>query len=153
LIPDFAGQESALSLVIAAQPDVLNHNIETAPALYPLVRPKADYQRSLRILRLAKQNGLVTKTGLMLGLGETNDEVTAVMTDLREVRCEILTLGQYLQPSESHLPIDRYVTPEEFDHFKQAGIQMGFLHVEAGPLVRSSYHAAACFDQKANQVD
>ena len=150
LIPDFAGQESALSIVIAAQPDVLNHNIETAPALYPLVRPKADYQRSLRILRLAKQNGLVTKTGLMLGLGETNDEVTAVMTDLREVRCDILTLGQYLQPSESHLPIDRYVTPEEFDHFKQAGIQMGFLHVEAGPLVRSSYHAASCFDERTN---
>jgi len=89
----------------------------------------------------------------MLGLGETNDEVTGVMRDLREVRCDILTLGQYLQPSEFHLPIDRYVTPEEFDHFKQAGIQMGFLHVEAGPLVRSSYHAAACFDQKANQVD
>lgn len=150
LIPDFAGLDSALSLVIAARPDILNHNVETAPSLYPLVRPQADYQRSLRILHVAKQNSLVTKTGLMLGLGETNDEVTAVMKDLRDVRCDILTLGQYLQPSTFHLPIDRYVTPEEFDYFKRIGIQMGFRHVEAGPLVRSSYHAASCFDEKTN---
>jgi len=145
LIPDFNGSESALSAVIEAMPDVLNHNIETVPSLYPIVRPEADYHRSLRVLDLAKQQGMLTKTGLMLGLGETNDEVLAVMNDLREVQCDILTLGQYLQPSSAHLSIDRYVTPEEFDELKQIGIELGFRHIEAGPLVRSSYHAASSF--------
>lgn len=147
LIPDFNGSESALSLVIQAKPDVLNHNIETVPSLYPQVRPEADYQRSIRVLELAKQQGMLTKTGLMLGLGEINNEVLDVMRDLRNIDCDILTLGQYLQPSSIHLAIDRYIKPEEFDQFKQAGEQIGFRHVEAGPLVRSSYHAASSFDK------
>lgn len=147
LIPDFRGSESALAIVIEAKPDVLNHNIETIPSLYPLVRPEADYYRSLKMLQNAKQTGMKTKTGLMLGLGETNDEVLAVMHDLRKIDCDILTLGQYLQPSSKHLLIDRYLTPEEFDWFKQTAEKMGFRHVEAGPLVRSSYHAASSFEE------
>lgn len=146
LIPDFNGLESALSTVIHASPDVLNHNMETVTSLYPTVRPQADYYRSRKVLELAKKQGMLTKTGLMLGLGETNDEVLSVMHDLREIECDILTLGQYLQPSASHLAIDRYLTPAEFDQIKQAGENMGFLHVEAGPLVRSSYHAGSGFD-------
>lgn len=147
LIPDFKGSESALSNVIEASPDVLNHNIETIPSLYPSVRPEADYQQSLKVLALAKQKSMLTKTGLMLGLGETNDEVFAVMHDLREVDCNILTLGQYLQPSSKHLAIDRYLSPAEFNQFKKTGEELGFRHVEAGPLVRSSYHAGSSFDQ------
>lgn len=146
LIPDFQGFARALSSVIAAKPDVLNHNMETVPSLYPIVRPQADYRRSLRVLALAKQEGMITKTGLMLGLGETLDEVIGVMQALREVKCDILTLGQYLQPSQDHVLIDRYVTPEEFNRLKEVGLNLGFLHVEAGPLVRSSYHAASCYD-------
>lgn len=146
LIPDLQGSARALLSVIAAKPDVLNHNIETAPSLYPIVRPQANYERSLRVLDLAKREGMITKTGLMLGLGETLTEVIDVMQALREVSCDILTLGQYLQPSSEHLVIDRYVTPEEFRRLKEVGMDLGFLHVEAGPLVRSSYHAAACFD-------
>jgi lipoic acid synthetase len=146
LIPDFNGSKSAISTVIEASPDVLNHNIETVPSLYPVVRPEADYQRSLEVLRFAKQQGMLTKTGLMLGVGETDDEVVAVMHDLREVDCDILTLGQYLQPSAKHVAIDRYLTPGEFDQFKKNGEEMGFRHVEAGPLVRSSYHAGSSFE-------
>jgi lipoic acid synthetase len=149
LIPDFNGLESALSTVISASPDVLNHNIETVPSLYPAVRPEASYYRSMRVLKLAKQQGMLTKTGLMLGLGEKNDEVLDVMRDLRNIDCDILTLGQYLQPSASHLSIDRYLTPGEFHQFKLAGEKMGFRHVEAGPLVRSSYHAGSSFNQIA----
>lgn len=147
LIPDFKGSENSLSIVIHAKPDILNHNVETVPSLYPVVRPEANYQQSIEVLQFAKQKGMMTKTGLMLGLGESNDEVLAVMNDLREVDCDILTLGQYLQPSATHLPIDRYVTPDEFAVFKQKGEAMGFKHVEAGPLVRSSYHAASCFEK------
>lgn len=146
LIPDFQGALSAQQLVFAARPDVLNHNIETVPSMYPRVRPQADYRRSMRLLEAAKEAGLVTKTGLMLGLGETEAEVVEVMRDLRRVRCDILTLGQYLQPSAAHVPIDRYVSPTDFDRLKAIGIDLGFLHVEAGPLVRSSYHAGECFD-------
>jgi lipoic acid synthetase len=146
LIPDFKGSAAALSTVIEASPDVLNHNMETVPSLYPLVRPEADYQRSMKVLRHAKQQGMLTKTGLMLGLGETDDEVLAVMYNLREVDCGILTLGQYLQPSAKHVAIDRYLTPGEFDHFKKVGEAMGFRHIAAGPLVRSSYHAGSSFD-------
>jgi lipoic acid synthetase len=146
LIPDFNGSKSAISTVIEASPDVLNHNIETVPSLYPVVRPEADYQRSLEVLRFAKQQGMLTKTGLMLGVGETDDEVVAVMHDLREADCDILTLGQYLQPSAKHVAIDRYLTPGEFDQFKKNGEEMGFRHVEAGPLVRSSYHAGSSFE-------
>ncbi len=145
LIPDFAGSPSALSLVIEARPDVLNHNIETVPALYPIVRPKADYRRSLTILQIAKQNGLTTKTGLMLGLGESDEAVIEVMQDLRRVDCDILTLGQYLQPSPRHLAIARYVRPSTFQRFARIGKELGFRHVEAGPLVRSSYHAGESF--------
>ena len=146
LIPDFQGSAPALSTVIAAKPDVLNHNIETVPSLYPLVRPQADYRRSLSLLAMAKQQGMITKTGLMLGLGETVEEIIAVMQELRDVNCDLLTLGQYLQPSSKHLLIDRYVTQEEFKRLKQVGMNLGFLHVESGPLVRSSYHAASGYD-------
>jgi lipoic acid synthetase len=152
LIPDFSGSESALSCVIEAKPDILNHNVETVPRLYPAARPEADYHLSLRILESAKQSGMLTKTGLMLGLGETNDEVITVMKDLRNIACDILTLGQYLQPSPNHLAIDRYVTPEEFDQFKKTGKEMDFRHVEAGPLIRSSYHAGSSYDQIAAPV-
>jgi lipoic acid synthetase len=147
LIPDFNGSESAISAVIEASPDVLNHNVETVPSLYPTVRPEADYYRSIKVLQFAKHQGMITKTGLMLGLEETNDEVVAVMHDLREVDCDIFTLGQYLQPSSAHLPIDRYVSPMEFNQLKNIGKKMGFRHVEAGPLVRSSFHAESSFDQ------
>lgn len=146
LIPDFQGSNHALSLVLAARPDVLNHNVETVPSLYSRVRPQADYHRSLQVLLVAKQEGFITKTGLMLGLGETDAEVLQVMEDLREINCDLLTLGQYLQPSAAHAPMDRYVTPEEFARLKEKGMAMGFRHIEAGPLVRSSYHAATCFD-------
>lgn len=142
LIPDFRGVRWALEIVVAARPDILNHNIETVPRLYQRVRPQAKYERSLEVLRLAKEGGMVTKSGLMLGLGEGIDEVLAVMEDLRRVGCEILTLGQYLQPTKEHLPVDRYVHPDEFRRLKGKGLMLGFRHVESGPLVRSSYHAA-----------
>ncbi len=143
LVPDFQGSEDALRVVMDAGPDVLNHNLETVPRLYPTARPGADYARSLRLLRQAKALSptALTKTGLMLGLGETPDEVRAVMADLVSVGCDLLTLGQYLQPSRAHLPVERYVPPEEFAALAREGVAMGLKHVEAGPLVRSSYHA------------
>lgn len=143
LVPDFQGSDAALQAVIDAGPDVLNHNLETVPRLYPVARLGADYDRSLRLLRRAKETapGLLTKTGLMLGLGETPDEVRAVMADLARIRCDVLTLGQYLQPSRAHLPVERWVPPEEFAALAREGMGMGLRHVEAGPLVRSSYHA------------
>jgi lipoic acid synthetase len=144
LIPDFQGNHAAVETVMEARPDVLNHNTETVPRLYRQVRLGARYERSLDVLAYAKQcgSGTPTKSGLMLGLGETQDEVLAVMRDLRAHHVNILTLGQYLRPSPKHLPIVRYVTPEEFDDLRQAGSEMGFGHVESGPLVRSSYHAS-----------
>jgi lipoic acid synthetase len=141
LIPDFKGDEFALDTVLDAFPDILNHNMETVPRLYDLARPQARYERSLELLGRAKRRGFTTKTGMMLGLGERPEEVTAVMKDLRAVDCDILTLGQYLRPTKDHLPVDRYVTPGEFAAFKKSGKEMGFRHVESGPLVRSSYHA------------
>ncbi|MDI6779906.1 MAG: lipoyl synthase [Bacteroidota bacterium] len=141
LIPDFKGDEFALNIVLDAFPDVLNHNIETVPRLYPTVRPQAKYERSLELLHLAKKRGFVTKSGLMLGLGETLEEVIEVMEDLRRVNCDILTLGQYLQPTKEHLPVDRFVHPDEFKMLREKGLEFGFKHVESGPLVRSSYHA------------
>ena len=141
LIPDFRGVEWALDIVVEARPDILNHNTETVPRLYQTVRPQAKYTRSLELLERAKRKGMVTKSGLMLGLGEKTEEVLAVLNDLRKVECDILTLGQYLQPTKEHLPVDRYVHPEEFRMFKEKGVEMGFKHVESGPLVRSSYHA------------
>jgi lipoic acid synthetase len=141
LIPDFQGMRAPLESVLAARPDILAHNTETVPRLHPLVRPQAKYDRSLQVLRRAKEAGFLTKTGVMLGLGETADEVREVMADLVRIRCDIFTLGQYLQPSAKHLPVARFWTPEEFQRLKEEGEAMGVGHVEAGPLVRSSYHA------------
>jgi lipoic acid synthetase len=143
LVPDFQGSHSAMEIVMNAHPDVLNHNTETVPRLYRQVRLGARYERSLEILRYAKQvrPHVPTKSGLMLGLGETTDEVLKVMTDLQAHHVDILPLGQYLRPSPKHLPIMRYIPQSEFDEYKRLGLQMGFAHVEAGPLVRSSYHA------------
>jgi len=143
LVPDFQGSHSAMDIVMNAHPDVLNHNTETVPRLYRQVRLGARYERSLDMLRYAKQvrPHVPTKSGLMLGLGETGQEVLNVMRDLRDQQVDILTLGQYLRPSPKHLPILRYVPQQEFDEYKKAGREMGFAHIEAGPLVRSSYHA------------
>jgi lipoyl synthase len=144
LVPDFQGSHAAMDIVMAAAPSVLNHNTETVPRLYRQVRLGAQYERSLDMLAYAKRISPVTpvKSGLMLGLGETTDEVLSVMRDLAAHGVGILTLGQYLRPSPKHLPIVRYVPPAEFSEFRRAGEAMGFDHVEAGPLVRSSYHAA-----------
>jgi len=149
LIPDFRGDWNALDTVLAARPDVLNHNTETVPRLYRQVRKGAIYERSLELLRRAKEAmpEVPTKTGLMLGLGETREEVLDAMRDLAAQNVDILTLGQYLQPTREHLPVIRFVTPAEFDEFKVLGEPMGFKHVESGPLVRSSYHA---FEQEAS---
>ncbi|HUI09142.1 MAG TPA: lipoyl synthase [Bacteroidota bacterium] len=141
LIPDFRGVRWALRLVIDEHPDILNHNTETVPRLYGRVRPQAKYARSLEVIRRSHEAGMVTKSGLMLGLGEKSEEVREVMSDLRESGCDILTLGQYLRPTMDHLPVERYVPPEEFQKFKEEGLKLGFKHVESGPLVRSSYHA------------
>jgi lipoic acid synthetase len=143
LIPDFVGRPESLDAVLAARPEILNHNVETVPRLYPRVRPQARYERSLEVLRRTKQRApdLVCKSGIMVGLGETRDEVVATMRDIASQGTDILTVGQYLRPSPVHLPIERYWTPAEFDDLRDAGMTMGFRHVEAGPLVRSSYHA------------
>ncbi|MBI4535345.1 MAG: lipoyl synthase [Ignavibacteriae bacterium] len=141
LIPDFRGVWWALDIVMEAKPEILNHNTETVPRLYQRVRPQAKYERSIELVRRAKEGGMITKSGLMLGLGETIDEVLEVMEDLRKQCCDILTLGQYLQPTKDHLPVERFVHPEEFRMLKREGMEMGFRHVESGPLVRSSYHA------------
>ena len=144
LVPDFQGSHSAMDIVLDAAPDILNHNTETVPRLYRQVRLGARYERSLDMLAYVKRArpGTPAKSGLMLGLGETMEEVLAVMRDLRSSQVDILTLGQYLRPSPKHLPILRFVTIEEFGELKRRGYQMGFRHVESGPLVRSSYHAA-----------
>ena len=144
LVPDFQGSHAAMEIVMDARPDVLNHNIETVPRLYRQVRLGARYERSLDVLAYARRlrPEIPTKSGLMLGLGETLDEVRQVMTDLHAHGVGIVTLGQYLRPSPKHLPILRYVPQEEFDELRSFGMAMGFAHVEAGPLVRSSYHAS-----------
>jgi lipoic acid synthetase len=143
LIPDFRGDWDALETVVAARPDVLNHNMETVPRLYRRVRKGAVYERSLELLRRAREKApeMPTKTGMMLGLGETREEVIGSMRHIAAQGAAILTLGQYLQPTAEHLPVVRYVHPDEFAEFKRAGMEMGFRHVESGPLVRSSYHA------------
>lgn len=143
LVPDFQGSHAAMETVMNAHPDVLNHNTETVPRLYRQVRLGARYERSLDMLRYAKQlrPHVPTKSGVMLGLGETKQEVLQVMRDLHDHHVDILTLGQYLRPSQKHLPILRYIPQEEFNEYKLAGLEMGFGHIEAGPLVRSSYHA------------
>ena len=143
LVPDFQGNEDSIRAVLDAEPELYNHNTETVPRLYKRARPGGRYERVMQIFRTAKRIAphIPTKTGMILGLGEVVEEVLGVMRDLREVDVNILTLGQYLRPSDEHLPIDRYYTPEEFRGLREAGLAMGFRHVEAGPLVRSSYHA------------
>ncbi|MFH1011877.1 MAG: lipoyl synthase [bacterium] len=141
LIPDFAGDEKALHLVCDAAPDVLNHNIETVSRLYPSVRPQAQYSRSLELLSRASSLGMRTKSGFMVGLGETRGEIIRTMRDLREVGCELLTIGQYLQPTPACLPVIEFVTPKVFAEYRAVGLELGFCHVESAPLVRSSYHA------------
>jgi lipoic acid synthetase len=143
LVPDFQGNEDSIRTVLEAGPDIYNHNTETVPRLYKKCRPGGRYERVLNIFRTAKRLAphIPTKTGIILGMGETLEEVEIVMRDLREVDVDILTLGQYLRPSDSHIKLDRYVTPEEFRRMREIGMAMGFRHVESGPLVRSSYHA------------
>ena len=143
LIPDFKGDHKALETVVQSGLHILNHNMETVPRLYKRVRPGAVYQRSLDILKAAKEirDNVLTKSGLMLGVGETTDEVMGTLQDLREINCDIVTLGQYLQPSTDQLAVERYVPPSEFQELKIEAQKLGFRHVESGPLVRSSYHA------------
>ncbi|MFN3200963.1 MAG: lipoyl synthase [Bradymonadia bacterium] len=147
LVPDFQGNFDALDIVLAAQPDIVAHNTETVPRLYRRVRPQADYQQSLDVLEhIGKWRGpngerIISKTGVMMGLGEFDDEIEEVMADLRAVDCKVLTLGQYLSPTVKHLPVDRWVTPQTFDRLREVGLALGFDHVESGPLVRSSYMA------------
>ena len=141
LIPDFKGDEDSFNIIMQHKPDILNHNLETVGRLYHAVRPQADYQRSLDLIHWFKNKGLRTKSGIMVGIGERTDEVIEIMRDLRKHGCEIMTIGQYLQPTKDHLPVDRFVTPEEFDMYHKEGMKMGFMAVESGPLVRSSYHA------------
>lgn len=141
LIPDFRGSQENLNKVLDAQPDILNHNCETVPRLHSRVRPQAKYIRTLEVLRRAKARGFFTKSSLMLGLGESPSELKEVLRDLREAGVDILTMGQYLQPTREHLPVERYVSPHEFEEWKILALTMGFKSVESGPLVRSSYHA------------
>ena len=141
LIPDMRGLEPALRTVFDARPDVLNHNVETVPSLYRRVRPQGDYRRSLDVLQMAKRDGLRTKSGIMVGLGETEAEVHALMGDFAATGIDVMTIGQYLQPTRHHLPVERFVHPDEFREYKRVGEALGIAHVEAGPLVRSSYHA------------
>jgi lipoic acid synthetase len=145
LIPDLLGNWAALETIVRARPDILNHNTETVPRLYRRVRPKARYERSLELLRRSKEldPGLVTKSGLMVGLGEEREELLAVFRELREQDVDVLTVGQYMRPDPKHLPVVRYYPPEEFAELRAAALALGFRHVEAGPLVRSSYHAAS----------
>ena len=147
LIPDFRGQEDALLQVMEAGPEVVNHNVETVPRLYRTVRPQAIYSRSIELLARVHNygKGLLAKSGLMLGLGETVDEVVQVMEDLREAGCDIVTLGQYLSPSAHHHPVIEFIHPDTFQMLEDTGYKMGFLQVSAGPLVRSSYHAGEVF--------
>ncbi len=149
LIPDFRGNYESLMTVIEAKPDILNHNTETVPRLYQVVRPQANYRQSLELLTRVKQNDRVSKSGLMVGLGETNEEILDVMRDLRESDLDILTIGQYLQPTKEHIPVDRFVHPDDFAMFKKEGLAMGIRVVESGPLVRSSYHAEEQSDRMA----
>ena len=149
LVPDFRGSEEAIRMVVESGPQVFNHNVETVPRLYPEVRTGADYARSLELLYMVKELNpkIATKSGLMLGLGESQEEVVEVMRDLREANCDLLTIGQYLQPSAQHHPVSRFVPPEEFAEYEDIGREMGFAEVASSPLVRSSYRAAELFDK------
>jgi lipoic acid synthetase len=152
LVPDFQGSETAIETVLAARPDVFNHNVETVPRLYPDVRPQADYAQSLAVLAHAKQRaqematGTLTKSGLMVGVGECDEEVEAVLADLRDAACDILTVGQYLAPSDAHLPVARFVPPQQFEAWEAMAREMGFAAAACGPFVRSSYHAKEVFE-------
>lgn len=148
LIPDFKGDENAFEIIMQYPPDILNHNLETVPRLYHAVRPQAKYERSLNLIRWFKNRGLKTKSGIMVGIGEKPEEVLDLMKGLVAHGCDILTIGQYLQPTKEHLPVDRFVTPDEFAMYKEEGLKMGFRIVESAPLVRSSYHA----DQHARAI-
>lgn len=147
LIPDFDGNPDALRALVTARPEVINHNVETVPRLFPQVRALADYERSLELLARVKDidPAAITKSGLMVGLGETDEEIIGAMRDLRDVRCDLVTIGQYLAPSDKHQPIDRYLTPEEFERFAEIGREMGLAGVASAPLVRSSYKAAELY--------
>lgn len=150
LVPDFRGSPAAIEVVVRARPDIINHNLETIPRLYGQVRPRADYQRSLEILRAVKElnRAIWTKSGMMLGLGETKEEVLEVMKDLRRVDCDLLTLGQYLSPSSEHLPVTRFIHPDEFEELAAQGRKLGFGGVASGPFVRSSYRADELLRQR-----
>ncbi len=141
LIPDFRGVIDAFNIIMRNPPDILNHNLETIPRLYHAVRPQAKYERSLKLIRWFKDRYLKTKSGIMVGIGEKPEEVLSLMHELVEHGCDILTIGQYLQPTKNHLPVDRFVTPDEFNMYKEEGLKIGFKIVESSPLVRSSYHA------------
>jgi len=141
LVPDFSGSGEAIEKVISAKPDVFNHNVETVPRLYPEVRPGANWNQSINLINDVAKSGLVTKSGMMLGMGEESVEVSAALEELKEAGCKILTLGQYLAPTREHRPVARYVEPPEFDRWRKSGLEMGFDEVYAAPLVRSSYHA------------
>lgn len=141
LIPDFKGEEHAFEIIMENPPDILNHNLETVKRLYHAVRPQAKYERSLELINWFHSKGLRTKSGIMVGIGETKEEVLELMQDLKNSNCDIMTIGQYLQPTKNHLPVDRYVTLEEFALYREVGMKLGFMAVESGPLVRSSYHA------------
>lgn len=141
LIPDFKGYEKAFEIIMQYPPDILNHNLETVKRLYHAVRPQAKYERSLNLIKWFKSRGMKTKSGIMVGIGERTEEVLELMKDLFEHGCEIMTIGQYLQPTKNHLPVDRFVTPDEFRMYNEEGMKMGFKIVESSPLVRSSYHA------------
>jgi len=149
LIPDFQGSNKALETVLNARPDVLNHNIETVPRLYPEVRPQADYRRSLDLIQRAHEYdaNLITKSGLMLGLGEDRAEISRTLEDMLKAGCRMLTLGQYLQPTKDHLPVRRYIPPQEFEEWRKTALQIGFAQVASGPFVRSSYHAGELFQE------
>ena len=150
LIPDFKGDHQALDIVLAAKPDVLNHNVETIERLYKTIRPQARYHQSLQVLSHAKEQGFTTKTGFMVGLGETTEEIKEILQHIKDHRVDIVTIGQYLQPSRGHAPVVKYYTPDEFREFKSFGENIiGIHHIESGPLIRSSYHA----DEVAEKLD
>ncbi len=153
LIPDFKGDEKALEQISRANPDILNHNLETTERLYPQIsRPRENYYRSLDVLKKAKEMGAVTKSGLMIGLGEKKEEIFRSLSDLREVMCDLLTIGQYLQPSKIHAPVRKYYTPLEFEHLKRIALDLGFRDVESGPLVRSSYKAHKMYNSLQEKI-
>ncbi len=141
LIPDFKGEEKAFEIIMQYPPDILNHNLETVKRLYHAVRPQAKYERSMNLIKWFKSKGLKTKSGIMVGIGETKEEVLSLMKDLYSHGCDIMTIGQYLQPTKQHLPVDRFVTPEEFRMYIEEGLKIGLKIIESSPLVRSSYHA------------